>query len=111
MTECSVNDIPTPAIIYDLAVLREDLDAARRICDLAESHLLFSLKACYLRAVLDVIRTTVRGYSASSLFEARFAAEVRSDDQTIHITAPAVRSHEIGELTTIVEKHQPSRGP
>jgi len=81
----------TPAMIYDQAVLEDILRQAKETADASGATLLYSLKACSLRPVLEIIRPYVGGFSCSSPNEVRLAESVADEDQSLHFTSPGIR--------------------
>lgn len=100
----AISEIPTPAVVFDESVLREDLDVARRVATLAGCRLLFSVKACYTPEILLLVGAAVDGYSTSTLFETRLAAELRAPHHSIHLTAPVVRADDVSELAVLAHQ-------
>jgi len=98
MSEVWNDVVDTPCLVYDESILLRDLRAARRIADNAGALLLFSLKACYVRAIVERITGFVDGFSCSSPYETRFAAELAQSAHLIHLTSPALTSDELTEL-------------
>jgi carboxynorspermidine decarboxylase len=62
---------------------------------------LYSIKALPFSALLEMVTPWVDGFSVSSLFEARLAHEVLTNDRTIHLTTPGIRPDEFDELSAL----------
>src|ERR1041385_4410046 len=91
--------LETPALVYDEVALTVDLDAARAIADRGGCRLLFSLKACYLRPILERITRAIDGFSCSGLFEVLVAHDIdREPGRILHVTTPAMRPDEASEI-------------
>ncbi len=91
--------IPTsPAYIFDADAIIQSLqgiDGLRAACG---CKLLYSIKSLPLQAVLELVKPYVDGFSVSSLFEARLAQEILSEQKAIHLTTPGLRRDEAYEL-------------
>ncbi|MEN8259979.1 MAG: carboxynorspermidine decarboxylase [Pseudomonadota bacterium] len=91
----------TPAFIYDEGLIRKNLGllaGTRSSCGL---KILYSIKALPLASILELIKPEVDGFSVSSLFEARLAADALSGQGSIHITTPGLRVDEIESIAAI----------
>lgn len=64
-------------------------------------NILYSIKSLPLIAVLEAIKPHVDGFSVSSLFEARLAAEIQAGQGSIHLTTPGIITEEMPELTAL----------
>lgn len=83
-------DVPsTPAYVYSEAVLRALARQAALIAERSGCELLYTLKACAIFPVLETLADHVQGFSASSVFEARIADNVRNFGQSLHCYSPA----------------------
>ena len=70
----------SPAFVYSTADLLDDASLIRGITDEAGCNLLYSVKACEVGAVLEVLAPYLSGFATSSLFEARLARGVLADN-------------------------------
>jgi len=95
--------IKTPAYIFDIpkftARLKQFSDLRQKTC----FKLLYSIKALPLPAVLEKMLPYIDGFSTSSLFEAKLAREVISDQGSVHITTPGFRKDELVELINVCD--------
>lgn len=92
----------TPAFVYSAARMQERLALFERVRDRSGAQLLYSVKAQPFAGILDLIAPSVVGFSVSSLFEARLAAEVlqasHGQHGSLHLTTPGLRAADIEEL-------------
>lgn len=88
----------TPALVFDERTLLDRSNFLRVTCDKAGAALLYALKPCTHISVLHILRSSVDGFAASSLFEAKLARAIGNGRHTIHLTTPGLRADEIGEL-------------
>jgi len=87
-------DLLTPAYVYDQASMVNRLDKLARLKEKTACLPLYSIKSANMIGLLEVIKPYVSGFSCSSLFEVKLAAEVLDEGQTIHITTPGYRHDE-----------------
>ena len=85
----------TPAYVYSESVLLTLARQAALIAAQADCELLYTLKACAIAPVLEIIAPAVRGFAASSVFEARLAASVSDPCHTLHCYSPAYSAADI----------------
>ncbi len=85
----------TPTLVWDIARLKERIQALRSFADETDCRLLYSLKACSVGAVLNEIKDYVAGFSCSSLFESMLANQIAGNRATVHLTTPALIPSEI----------------
>ena len=92
----------TPAFVYDEAAILKAINNARGL--IGEScMLLFPLKSFAIMDALSLMATEVDGFSASSLFEAKFARDVLGNQKTVHITTPGFRPDEIPIISELCD--------
>ncbi len=97
-----INIVPSPAFVIDEAALINTLTALAKLRQQSGCKLLYSIKALPCSAVLAIAKPFVDGFSVSSLFEARLAAEVLAGQGSLHLTTPGIRADEIDELAQLV---------
>lgn len=85
----------TPALVWDLGRLGKRARALASFADETDCQLLYSMKACSVGAVLDVIKDHVAGFSCSSLFESMLAHQIVGNRGTVHLTTPALNPSEL----------------
>ncbi len=88
--------IPSPCFVLDEAQLEQNLQRFDRIQQATPVKVLLALKAFALFHSFETIRNRLFGASASSIWEARLAAE--EFGQALHVYAPAYRSEDIPAL-------------
>ena len=93
----------TPAYIFDQSKFTARLEQFSDLRQKTRFKLLYSIKALPLPAVLEKMLPYVDGFSASSLFEAKLAREVLTDQGSIHITTPGFREDELAELINVCD--------
>jgi carboxynorspermidine decarboxylase len=95
--------LETPAFIFDVTTLGEDVRKVQSlVCD-EHTQLLFALKSYSIVAGLEYIARDVSGFAASSLFEARLARSILRRDGSVHLTTPGLRPDEIGHICELVD--------
>lgn len=92
------DSLRTPCFVYDESALRELLERAERIKEVANVKVLYSLKPFSFIDALQLMSSAVEGFAASSMFEARLAAETLADGGTVHFTSPGIRPAEFPAL-------------
>ncbi len=94
--------LETPAFVFDEQRL---LDNAREVRDLVgpDVRLLLAMKAFTVEEGLRAVAPLLDGLHASSLFEARLARAVLGEDGLIHVTTPALRDDEVGEICRLAD--------
>lgn len=80
--------IETPAFVYSLPTLEENLKATASFCKELGVHFYYSIKSLDLVSVLNVIREYVDGFAVSSYYEALLIDEIKYAHQKIHHTSP-----------------------
>mgnify|MGYP001636533209 CR=1 FL=1 len=93
--------VDSPAMVFDFGEINRVLSCLTAIKAASGCQVLYSIKALPLLAVLQWIKPEVDGFSASSLFEARWAEEVLSGLGAIHLTTPGAKPEESGKLSRL----------
>ena len=98
--------LETPAFVYAPDLMRREAEVARRAItrEGASTHLFLAMKAFTIRDGLERLVPHLDGLHASSLFEARLARELLGAGPKIHLTTPALRSDEFGELAELCDR-------
>lgn len=86
--QIDIEKIKTPAMIFNLDKLRQDAERIRSACQNVGAYFLYSVKACAVKQVLEVLSEYVDGFSVSSEFEAQWARKIANNTKTIHWTSP-----------------------
>ncbi|OIP48423.1 MAG: carboxynorspermidine decarboxylase [Desulfobacterales bacterium CG2_30_60_27] len=87
-----VDHLPTPCYVVDRQLLNQNLAVLDRVQQAAGCKILLALKGFAMWSLFPQIRQTLAGASASSLNEARLAAEEFGGET--HVYAPAYRDEE-----------------
>ena len=93
----------TPAYVYSESVLRALARQAALIAERAGCELLYTLKACALVPVLEMLSAYVHGFAASSVFEARIADNVRRSGQSLHCYSPAYSVDDVESTLSLAD--------
>lgn len=88
----SLETIPTPAYIADIAAIERNMEVVRGIKGATGCAIVLALKAFAMPAVFDVMREVLDGTTASGLYEARLGAEEFGKD--VHTYSPAYGPNE-----------------
>ncbi len=88
--------IPSPCFVLDEVKLERNLQVFDRVQQAAPVRVLLALKAFALFHSFPMMRSHLAGASASSLWEARLAAEEFGG--ALHVYSPAYRDQELPEL-------------
>lgn len=93
----------TPALVTDLRLLSRRLGLLQEVTKPLNCELSFPLKAVATPIVIEALKHSVTGASASSLFEARVARQILGPDKEIHLTSPGIRPDDIDELAELCD--------
>lgn len=91
-------DLPSPLMIYDLAVIDRQLRLFKDLVASVDGALLYSIKAQPFEGLLRHMAPEIQGFSVSSPFEAQFAESIGESGHVIHLTSPGVRDEELAGL-------------
>ncbi len=91
----------TPAFILNEAELMQNLQDLNTLRKQSGCKVLYSIKALPFSTILEIVKSSVDGFSVSSLFEARLAHEILTSDRTVHLTTPGIRPDEFDELSAL----------
>lgn len=91
----------SPCFIVHTGLLARNLDVLGRVQAESGAKVLLALKGFALPAVFPQIRRVLPGTTASSLYEARLAAEEFGGE--VHLCAPAYKPPELRELLRLVD--------
>ena len=98
MSDRVLETIPSPCFVLEEARLEQNLAVFERVQQEAPVRVMLALKAFSLFHSFPLIRKTLHGASASSLWEARLAAEELGGN--LHVYSPAYRDEDMPELLT-----------
>jgi carboxynorspermidine decarboxylase len=89
-------NIPSPCFVLEEQLLARNLAIFDRVQKAAPIRIMLALKGFSLFHSFPQIRTTLKGASASSLWEARLAAEELGTE--VHVYSPAYRAEDVPEI-------------
>src|SRR5690554_2044853 len=92
--------IPSPCYVCDEALLERNLKLMKRVQDESGADIILALKGFSMWSTFPLVRDYLKGCTASSVWEARLAAEEFSRE--VHAYAPAYKQTDIDELLPIV---------
>jgi len=98
---CDISRVPTPSYVCDRARLAENLALLDSVQQRTGCRILLALKGFAMFSLFDQIREVLHGASASSLAEARLAAE--EFGREVHVYAPAYSDEEFAEILTCAD--------
>ena len=93
--------IETPAFIVDETQLQYDARLAADAVQDDTTHLLFAMKSFSISSGLATIAPFVKGFAASSLFEAQLGRRIIGDRGVVQLTSPGLREDEIDRLANL----------
>jgi carboxynorspermidine decarboxylase len=91
-------NIPSPCFVLEEELLDRNLAIFDQVQKSAPIRIMLALKGFSLFHSFPQIRTTLKGASASSLWEARLAAEEFGTE--VHVYSPAYRAEDVPEILT-----------
>ncbi len=98
-----LDNITTPAFVYDEGVLHRLLDQAAILRKDGRCRVLFAIKSFSFADALKLMAPRLDGFAVSSLYEARLARSVVSPGGSIHITTPGLRDPEVGDIGALCD--------
>ncbi|MEM1150044.1 MAG: carboxynorspermidine decarboxylase [Pseudomonadota bacterium] len=97
----TLEDLPTPCFVLDVARLRANLEVAQRIRNEAGCKILLATKAFALPTVFPMMRDYLDGTTASGEHEARLGEETFGKE--VHVYSPAYSESELHEVSKIAQ--------
>lgn len=94
------NSIPSPCYVCDEAALERNLKLMKHVQDESGAHIILALKGFSMWSTFPLVRDYLRGCTASSVWEAKLAAE--EFGREVHAYAPAYKQTDIDALLPIV---------
>jgi carboxynorspermidine decarboxylase len=101
MTNYALGQLTTPCYLLDVGLLEENLRILKDVQDRTGCRILLALKGFAAWSTFGLCREYLCGAAASSLHEARLAAEYFRKE--VHLCAPAYRDDEFEEYLRIVD--------
>lgn len=92
-------DIPSPCYVLEEAKLIRNLELMKRVQDESGVRIILALKGFSMWSCFDIVKRYLHGATASSVWEARLAAEMGKE---VHAYAPAYKPADIDALQSLV---------
>lgn len=96
-----IGQVPTPCYVLEEERLRANLAVMERVQRESGAHIILALKGFAMWSAFPIIRETLGGCTASSLNEARLAAE--EFGRAVHVYAPAYSEAEFPEILRLAD--------
>ncbi|WP_414828311.1 carboxynorspermidine decarboxylase [Alteromonas sp. H39] len=93
------NDIPSPCYVLEEEKLVRNLELMKRVQDSSGARIILALKGFSMWSSFDIIKPYLHGATASSVWEAKLAAEMGKE---VHAYAPAYKASDIEQLKSLV---------
>ena len=93
----------TPAFVFSEPRILQTIDRLNSMSNHGAFQTLFSIKACAVLDVLNLIEPLVSGFAASSLFEAKLGRQVAGATGSVSITTPGLRPDEIDQVAELCD--------
>lgn len=92
--------IPSPCYVCDETALERNLKLMKRVQEESGAHIILALKGFSMWSTFPLVREYLRGCTASSVWEAKLAAE--EFGREVHAYAPAYKQSDIDALLPLV---------
>lgn len=92
-------DIPSPCYVLEEAKLIKNLELMKRVQDESGARIILALKGFSMWSCFDIIKQYLHGATASSVWEAKLAAEMGKE---VHAYSPAYKVNDAKELAGLV---------
>ena len=93
------NDIPSPCYVLEEEKLLRNLELMKCVQDGSGARIILALKGFSMWSSFDIIKPYLHGATASSVWEAKLAAEMGKE---VHAYAPAYKASDIEQLKSLV---------
>ena len=93
------SDVPSPAYVLEEAKLIRNLELMKRVQDESGARIILALKGFSMWSSFDIIKPYLHGATASSVWEAKLAAEMGKE---VHAFSPAYKKADMAELKKLV---------
>ena len=93
-------DIPSPCYVLEERKLKRNLQIMRRVQTETGIHIILALKGFAMWSAFPLIKQTLQGATASSVWEAKLAKEEMGGD--VHAYSPAYKEDDIVQLAELV---------
>ena len=92
-------DIPSPCYVLEEEKLIRNLELMKHVQDESGARIILALKGFSMWSSFDIIKPYLHGATASSVWEAKLAAEMGKE---VHAYAPAYKAADIEQLKSLV---------
>lgn len=92
-------DIPSPCYVLEEEKLIKNLELMKRVQEASGARIILALKGFSMWSCFDIVKQYLHGATASSVWEAKLAAEMGKE---VHAYSPAYKKQDIEELSKIV---------
>jgi carboxynorspermidine decarboxylase len=100
MSQYTSPEIPSPCYVLDEKLLRNNLELMQKVQEQSGADIILALKGYAMWSAFPLIRQYLKGCTASSVWEAKLAAEEFSRE--VHAYAPAYKQEDIDALLPLV---------
>lgn len=100
MSHYTSPEIPSPCYVLDEKLLRKNLELMQKVQEQSGADIILALKGYAMWSAFPLIRQYLKGCTASSVWEAKLAAEEFSRE--VHAYAPTYKQEDIDELLPLV---------
>ncbi len=92
-------DIPSPCYVLEEEKLIKNLELMKRVQEASGARIILALKGFSMWSCFDIVKQYLHGATASSVWEAKLAAEMGKE---VHAYSPAYKKQDIEELSKLV---------
>lgn len=92
-------DIPSPCYVLEEDKLIRNLKLMEKVQHASGARIILALKGFSMWSCFDIVKDYLHGATASSVWEAKLAAEMGKE---VHAYSPAYKKQDISELATLV---------
>ncbi|MCA1767587.1 MAG: carboxynorspermidine decarboxylase [Idiomarina sp.] len=100
MSQYTSPEIPSPCYVLDEKLLRKNLELMQKVQEQSGADIILALKGYAMWSAFPLIRQYLKGCTASSVWEAKLAAQEFARE--VHAYAPAYKQDDIDELLPLV---------
>ncbi|MGM0482097.1 MAG: carboxynorspermidine decarboxylase [Pseudomonadota bacterium] len=100
MSQYTQPAIPSPCYVLDEALLRNNLELMERVQRESGADIILALKGFAMWSAFPIVREYLKGCTASSVWEAKLAAE--EFGREVHAYSPAYKAQDIDDLLPLV---------
>lgn len=89
-TIVGITQVLSPAFIFDENAVQKALNVLKKIKEETNCKILFAVKSCGLRQLLEMAGKFLDGFAVSSPFEVLWTKEIAQAHHQLHLTTPAL---------------------